>query len=74
MAAKTEQEEAWYDQQAERLNQRVRHLMKAWRNAYKVRHRTRLLPPCALVTAGSHCAESGLALPCTEAAAVRGIH
>ena len=40
MAAKTEQEEAWYDQQAERLNKRVRHLTKAWRNAYKVRHHT----------------------------------
>ena len=36
MAARTEHERAWYEQQAQRLNKRVQPLMLWWTQAYKV--------------------------------------
>ena len=36
MAARTEHERAWYEQQAQRLNRRVQPLMLRWTQAYKV--------------------------------------
>ena len=36
MAARTEHERAWYEQQAQRLNKRVQPLMLRWTQAYKV--------------------------------------
>ncbi|CAK0764609.1 hypothetical protein CVIRNUC_003175 [Coccomyxa viridis] len=38
MAARTEHERAWYEQQAQRLNRRVQPLMLRWTQAYKVLH------------------------------------
>ena len=36
MAARTEHERAWYEQQAQRLNRHVQPLMLRWTQAYKV--------------------------------------